>query len=142
MRIRRARISDLPLAKAMLSAAGLPVADLAAEHLAFAAADGERVTGMIGIELHGHIGLLRSLVIAEDARSEGLGRKLVAFLEAAAREDGIAELWLLTTDAAPYFAQLGYETRERSDAPEGIRGTAEFADLCPGDATLMCKPLG
>ena len=141
MRIRRATSKDLPQAKTMLSAAGLPVTDLAAEHLAFAAVDGERITGLIGFEPYGPIGLLRSLVIAEDARDKGLGRKLVASLEAAARDDGVDELWLLTIDADAYFAHLGYEVRERSDAPETIRGTAEFAGLCPDDATLMRKLL-
>jgi len=141
VRIRRATIDDLPKAKMMLSAAGLPVTDLAAEHLAFTAVDGERMAGMIGLEPYGHIGLLRSLVIAEDARDEGLGRKLVAFLEAAARDDGVDELWLLTIDADSYFARLGYEVCERSDAPEAIRGTAEFSGLCPADAALMCKRL-
>src|SRR5210317_128650 len=56
VRIRRARIDDLPKAKMMLSAAGLPVTDLAAEHLAFTAVDGERMAGMIGLEPYGHIG--------------------------------------------------------------------------------------
>jgi amino-acid N-acetyltransferase len=132
---------DLPQAKTMLVAAGLPVTDLAAEHLAFAAVDGEQLMGLIGFEPYGDIGLLRSLVIAEDARGDGLGRKLVANLEAAARDDGVDELWLLTIDADAYFARLGYEVLERSDAPETIRGTAEFAGLCPGDATLMRKRL-
>ena len=141
MRIRRATGKDLPQAKAMLAAAGLPVTDLAAEHLAFAAVDGKRIMGLIGFEPYGDIGLLRSLVIAEEARDEGLGRNLVAKLEAAARDDGVDELWLLTIDADAYFARLGYEVLERSDAPETIRGTAEFAGLCPGDATLMRKRL-
>ena len=141
MRIRRAMSKDLPQAKTMLAAAGLPVTDLAAEHLAFAAVDGEQLMGLIGFEPYGDIGLLRSLVIAEDARGDGLGRKLVANLEAAARDDGVDELWLLTIDADAYFARLGYEVLERSDAPETIRGTAEFAGLCPGDATLMRKRL-
>ena len=141
MRIRRAMSKDLPQAKTMLVAAGLPVTDLAAEHLAFAAVDGEQLMGLIGFEPYGDIGLLRSLVIAEDARGDGLGRKLVANLEAAARDDGVDELWLLTIDADAYFARLGYEVLERSDAPETIRGTAEFAGLCPGDATLMRKRL-
>ena len=141
LRIRRATSEDLPQAKKMLAAAGLPVTDLAAEHLAFAAVDGEQVTGLIGCEPYGDIGLLRSLVVVENARYAGLGRKLVASLEAAARDDGVDELWLLTIDADAYFARLGYKVCERSAAPEMIRGTAEFAGLCPGDAMLMRKRL-
>ena len=142
VRIRRAVHEDFSQAKRMLSTAELPVTDLLAEHLAFVAVDEERVIGVIGFESCGRIGLLRSLVVAEDARAAGVGRRLVASLEAAAREQGLDELWLLTIDADPYFARLGYETRDRKDAPETIRQTAEFSGLCPGDAALMFKPLG
>ncbi|HKJ20579.1 MAG TPA: arsenic resistance N-acetyltransferase ArsN2 [Woeseiaceae bacterium] len=142
VRIRRATHEDLSRATRMLSTAGLPITDLLAEHLAFVAVDEERVVGVIGFESYGRVGLLRSLVVAEDARVAGVGRRLVASLEAAAREQGLDELWLLTIDADRYFARLGYETRDRKDAPEAIRETAEFSGLCPGDAALMSKLLG
>ncbi len=139
--IRPASGEDLPQVVAMLSAAGLPVADLSAEHLAFVAVDDARVVGAIGFEAYGQAGLLRSLVVAKDARTAGLGRQLVAALEAHAREKGVDELWLLTIDADPYFAQLGYRIRGRQSAPVAIQETAEFSGLCPGDAFMMCKIL-
>lgn len=139
--IRRATRDDLPKARTLLSGARLPVDDLAATHLAFVGiADGE-VVGVVGFENHGRIGLLRSLVVADDARAAGLGRALVAALEASAREQGIDEIWLLTIDADPFFAQLGYQIRGRPSAPPEIRATSEFSELCPGDAFLMCKEL-
>jgi len=55
--------------------------------------------------------------------------------------DGVDELWLLTIDADAFFVSLGYETRERSEAPEAIRNTEEFSGLCPEDAVLMSKQL-
>lgn len=139
--IRQATRDDLSAAKILLSDAGLPVDDLAATHLAFVGIAEEDVVGVIGFENHGCVGLLRSLVVAEDARASGLGRELVAALEASAREQGIDEIWLLTIDADPFFAQLGYQIRGRSSAPPEIAGTAEFTALCPGDAFLMCKAL-
>lgn len=139
--IRRATQDDLPEAKRLVSAAGLPVEDLTADNLAFVAALGNDVVGVIGLEDFGHVGLLRSLVVAADSRTAGLGHDLVAALEKSAREREMGELWLLTTDADPFFSQLGYQIRGRNSAPEAIRGTAEFIELCPGDAFLMCKPL-
>ena len=139
--IRQATRDDLSAAKILLSDAGLPVDDLAATHLAFVGIAEEDIVGVIGFENHGRVGLLRSLVVAEDARASGLGRELVAALEASAREQGIDEIWLLTIDADPFFAQLGYQIRGRSSAPPEIAGTAEFTALCPGDAFLMCKAL-
>ncbi len=139
--IRQATHDDLSTAKTLVSDAGLPVDDLAAAHLAFVGIVDEDVVGVIGFENHGRVGLLRSLVVAEDARAAGLGRELVAALEASAREQGVDEIWLLTIDADPFFAQLGYQIRGRSLAPPEISATAEFIELCPGDAFLMCKEL-
>ena len=139
--IRHARPDDLSTARTLLSDAGLPVDDLDATQLAFVGiADGE-IVGVIGFENHGRVGLLRSLVVAEDARAAGLGRELVAALEASAREKEVDEIWLLTIDADPFFAQLGYRICGRQSAPREIRETAEFVSLCPGDAFLMCKEL-
>ncbi len=97
--------------------------------------------GMIGLEKFGNVGLLRSLVVNEAGRGAGLGARLVTELELRARSEHIDELWLLTIDADPFFAQHGYVVAERDDAPNAIRNTAEFSTLCPGDAVLMCKHL-
>lgn len=141
--IRPARPADYAPATELLQAAGLPVADLSAERLQdFVVATGDGgVVGFVGLEVHAHIGLLRSLVTRSDARRLGLGRRLVAEVEALARGRGIGELWLLTIDAQAYFERLGYTREERAAAPDAIRGTAEFTSLCPGDAVLMKKSL-
>ena len=97
--------------------------------------------GVIGIEPYGNTALLRSLVVTPLARGAGIGRGLVTALESAAIERGTRELWLLTIDADAFFSTLGYFTRRRGDAPDPIRGSAEFSSLCPGDAVLMSKRL-
>jgi amino-acid N-acetyltransferase len=48
-------------------------------------------------------------------------------------------LYLLTTTAREFFAGRGYRAIDRADAPERIRGTTEFSDLCPASATAMVK---
>ena len=125
----------------MLADAGLPVEDFVASHLAFVADDAGRPAAAIGFEHFGDVGLLRSLVVAEGSRFKGLGRQLVGALEAHAAQRGVAELWLLTIDADNYFLDLGYRRRDRDEAPEPIRGTPEFAELCPGEAILMSRNL-
>lgn len=141
IRVRGATAEDLPDARRMLLEAGLPVSDLIEGRLAFVAETDERVVGVIGFEPLGRVGLLRSLVVAANARFSGLGRMLVAELETSARAQGIEEIWLLTIDADQYFAGLGYSICQRADAPQAIQGTAEFVELCPDDAALMCKSL-
>ncbi len=140
-RIRTATDLDLPAAVELLLDAALPVADLSAERLAFVAYKQQEIQGVIGLESVENLGLLRSLVVSRAARGSGIGAALVAALEAMCRERGVRELWLLTIDADAFFVKLGYIVCSRDVAPEAIRNTVEFSDLCPGDAVLMSKEL-
>ncbi len=139
--IRPATPADLHAAVELLRDAGLPVEDLCAERLALVAEKDEIFKGVIGLEVFGDIGLLRSLAVSGDARGAGIGPALVTALETACLVAGAGELWLLTIDADAFFAKLGYVTRDRADAPDAIRNTEEFSGLCPGDAVLMSKNL-
>jgi len=132
---------DLATLTSLLAAAGLPVQDLAAARMRnflIATADDSAV-GMIGLEQFKDVGLLRSLVVDPTSRRQGTGKALVAALEKRATAAGVTELWLLTIDAAGYFAGLGFETMARDAAPDAIQMTDEFSSLCPGDAVLMRK---
>lgn len=139
--IRPATISDLGAAVELLASAELPVADLTAGQLAFVAEKDDIFQGVIGVENYGTAALLRSLVVAAGTRGAGIGSALVTALEVACIADGVQELWLLTVDADEYFAQLGYKVGKRSQAPDAIRATREFSELCPDDAVLMSKRL-
>jgi len=139
--IRAGSAAEFDAAVDLLSRAGLPTEDLSADSLGgflVASIDGSMV-GLVGLEHFGPIGLLRSLVVEPAFRAAGLGRVLVAALESQAASQGVRELWLLTIDADAWFEKLGWEARQRDQAPEAIRRTAEFANLCPGDAVLMQK---
>lgn len=141
--IRSARTSDFDAAKALLIESGLPSEDLKPDYLRdfIIAVRADAPIGIIGLESFDDIGLLRSLVVDRSCRGFGIGRRLVAALEATASAKGIAELWLLTIDADGFFARLGYAEHARPAAPDSIRSTAEFSSLCPGDALLMRKRL-
>jgi len=139
--IREATERDLPVAIDMLIRAGLPTQDLSSQHLALVAEGEAGIRGVIGLEPCGDAALLRSLVVAPDARGEGVGCLLVTSLELLARERGIHELWLLTIDADAFFSTLKFRVRPRDAAPQAIRASEEFSALCPGDAVLMSKAL-
>jgi amino-acid N-acetyltransferase len=141
--IRRARRGDFAAVSSLLRDARLPVEDLSEERMAdfFVASRGGFPAGAIGVEAFSQVGLLRSLVVDPESRAAGLGRMLVAALEAHARRRGLTELWLLTIDAERYFRALGYTAKQRSEAPAAIRETAEFSRLCPGSAVLMYRKL-
>lgn len=142
--IRLAEAIDWPSVRDLLDGAGLPTGDLdEARMIDFLVAESTLgdVIGAIGVEPCGSSGLLRSLVISPDARDAGLGRALIERLEAGAAAKGVTELWLLTTDAEPFFARIGYTVRKKDEAPNEIRATREFSSLCPASAVLMSRPI-
>lgn len=135
---------DAAAVRTLLRAAGLPDADVAESLLDdfLGAYDGDALAGVIGVERYGEVGLLRSLAVDASRRGSGLGKELVAALEAHAQRHGVIELWLLTTTAETFFAKLGYAPAPRDAAPPAIRGTREFTTLCPASAVVMRKQVG
>jgi len=133
----------LPAIRALLEASQLPVADLTPSALPrfFGIEQEGALAGVIGLERHGHAGLLRSLAVTPGQRGTGLGGALVAHLERAAAREGITELWLLTTTAESFFRKLGYDVGVRSAAPERIQQSREFHDICPSTAVCMRRAL-
>lgn len=134
---------NLPAVRALLAAAGLPVADLSAAHLDdFWGCDaGEDLIGVVGLEWYGTVALLRSLAVAPDWQGRGLGVALLAHAERATRQRGITALYLLTTTAEAFFARRGYVHISREAAPPVLHRTAEFAALCPASAICLTKTL-
>ena len=140
--IRRAVADDWHSIVKQLEIAGLPVRDLNLSRMSrFLVAQSSQgvLIGAIGLEQFGDQGLLRSLVVAENARGVGLGRKLVDRLERFAADLGVTELWLLTIDADSFFRQIGFSIRDRDTVPYAVRSTSEFSELCPTSAFLMQK---
>ena len=137
--IRPAGLRDLEAVRALLRAAELPLDGLEEQfgpRYVVAEAGGE-LAGAAGVEVYGGDGLLRSVVVAPSHRGTGLGKALVAERLDWARRERLAALYLLTTTASGFFATLGFESVVRAAAPEGIRGSREFASICPGSSAMM-----
>jgi amino-acid N-acetyltransferase len=140
--LRRADGEAMAYVETLLERNGLPSSALRATPGRFYVGyHGDSRVGIGGIERYGTDGLLRSVVIARAARGNGFGRALCEALERRAHADGVETLYLLTTTAADFFEALDYEAIERAAAPETIRQTTEFADICPSTATCMRKRL-
>lgn len=133
---------SLPAATALLTQAGLPTDDLDGklEHF-IGAGSRQRLDGVVGLELFSGLALLRSLAVAPAARGQGLGKVLVSAAEDHARSHGARQVFLLSETAEDFFRSLGYRTVARSFAPEQIRATREFSDLCPESASFMTREL-
>ena len=140
--IRRGRSVDLPAVHALLGHAGLPTADLSTSDLQMWLVEAESgLVGVIALERLGPQALLRSLAVIPEFRKLGIGRRLVARLEEAARADGVKQLVLLTETAEGFFRSLGYSVVDRSSVGEAPKQSAEFRSLCPVSAICMSKTL-
>ncbi len=128
---------ELAEVRLALRDAGLPFDDLGEAPAFFRLEDAAGPLGWAALERHGGEALLRSVVIVNERRGAGAGTELVGRILRAAAGDGVRRLWLLTETASPFFAGLGFERAERSEAPEAIRQTSEFANVCPASAECM-----
>lgn len=136
--IQRAEVGDVEAIHELLRASNLPTEGIEpTTEILLVAKNEDRVLGGCAVEIYGLQGLLRSVVVAPDVRSAGIGGLLV---EEAVRESaavGLRELWLLTLDADGYFGRFGFETVDRRTVRGPVRESDEFARLCPDSAVCM-----
>jgi amino-acid N-acetyltransferase len=134
-------ITALDAVLPVLISCDLPVSDISAS--APPQFFGVRVAGsvvaVIGMEEFQPVALLRSLAVNPAYRGQGLAQELVAYVESLAASRGIESIFLLTTTAEAFFAQLGYRRASRSDAPQAIQATAQFSGVCPSSAAFLFK---
>lgn len=139
MKLREARHEDLTAVERLLTHDALPLEGVT-EHIAnsfVVALDGDRVVGVAGVEVYEDAGLLRSVAVDQPLRGKGLGATLVSDRLRWAREQGLQEIYLLTTTAKDFFERLGFEVIDRASAPATMQQAPEFAYLCASTATTM-----
>lgn len=141
MQIQPAAPRHLDVIRRLLVTSDLPTEDLTPSHLEhFFVAQGEDdVIGVVGMELYDNVGLLRSLAVGPAHRNGGVGTRLTDAIERHARQEGIRNLYLLTTTASGFFEHRGYQQIERDALPPAIRATDEATRLCPSSAIRMRK---
>ncbi len=143
MQLRAATVADAAGIRALLEAGNLPTSDLATSAPQFVVACNRdnRILAAGGLQVFGQSALLRSVVVTNELRGTGLGRRLVRELERVARAAQVEELALLTLTAGRFFERQGYRVIARQTVPEALQGTAEFQALCPDSAICMAKLL-
>lgn len=131
--------SDLENLKTVLLNEGLPVKTIGIAPISFFAIvdENKQAIGWGGIEVYGNAGVMRSVVIKNELRGSGIGKKLVKFLIKEAMLLGLKNLWLLTLDAETFFAELGFKHSIRSEAPKIIQDCEEFTWSCNDTAHCM-----
>ncbi|CAB3810826.1 arsenic resistance N-acetyltransferase ArsN2 [Paraburkholderia fynbosensis] len=142
MHLRSAAAPDLAAIEALLEANDLPTVGVA-EHLTNFIV-GVRPSGTIacgGVEYYADFALMRSIVVARDARGVGLGKTIVAHLLAECRTRAIRSVVLLTTTAEHYFSGQGFAPVTRDEVPPPLLASSQFQGVCPASATEMLKVL-
>lgn len=126
----------------LLSAEKLPAADLPdpLENFVVTKLD-EDVTGVIGLEVYGDYGLLRSLAVNKSFRNQGIANELLLHIEQLAAAKNLKAIYLLTETAPDYFMRKGYQKTIRENVPAVVQQSSEFSHVCPQSATVMFKEL-
>jgi amino-acid N-acetyltransferase len=127
---------------ALLSTEKLPVDDLPETLDNFlVASENDQLIGVIGLEIYGEFGLLRSLAVLPAHRNNGIAGKLILQLETLAKSSGLKELYLFTETSPEYFAGSGFERTTRDEVPGDLKKSSEFSYVCPVSAVVMKKLL-
>jgi N-acetylglutamate synthase-like GNAT family acetyltransferase/SAM-dependent methyltransferase len=136
--IAPAQPEDYAAMAALLGEVDLPTDGLA-EHFgaAWVARAGAVIAGTAALEVYGDAALLRSVAVRPAYRGEGIGERLVRAALAWAQQDGVSNVYLLTSTAGAYFPRLGFRAVERSGVPAAVRDSVEFTTVCPASALVM-----
>ena len=143
--IRPAAPSERGSARALLRAAGLPLAGLNDVAVLLVAVRGCEVVGCAALERHGDgpgvAYLLRSVAVREDLRGSGAGGALTGRALAEVDAAG-ASVALLTETADAYFPRFGFRPVRRDELPSELSGSAELQGACAVSARALLRPAG
>ncbi|WP_423746536.1 GNAT family N-acetyltransferase [Haladaptatus sp. SPP-AMP-3] len=70
---------------------------------------GDDITGVVRLELDLPHALLGSLYVELEYREQGLGRRLVRYIETEAMDRDVERLFLFSTEAGGFFQELSYD---------------------------------
>ena len=135
---RKATVTDWNQITNLLQNANL-LLDGAQEHLEHfvVVIKDEALIGCAGLEIYGEYALLRSVAVAEGARGQGLGIKLIEEILKRAKEDHLRTIILLTETAQDFFPKFGFKQIKRDDAPASVKESIEFKEACLASAVAM-----
>lgn len=138
-----AKPNELQTIRQLLTKNKLPTDDLSEPEVTmFCLHKGKQLIGTIGIEKYDSMGLLRSMAVIDEFKNQGFGGKILMHFLNWCQEEGIKELFLLTTTAERFFEKHGFYKIHRSSVPLEIQKTREFKDICPSSAIVMKMAIG
>lgn len=142
LQFRRAAVSDLYDIIALLRSHKLPtdgIGDLVRAHPEYVivAELHGTIVGTAALDVQGSHALLRSVAVARDLATLGVGTKLVTDAITLARALQLESIVLLTTTAQEWFPRFGFVVGERSAVPPALTTHVEMTSACPASAVYM-----
>jgi amino-acid N-acetyltransferase len=143
--VHEASTAEVQELQSLVVGAGLPLAGLEAAWRTWVASSSGDVVGGVALERYDTEGrpvfLLRSLVVDDARRGEGVGASLVSTaLHAADMDVGApARVALLTETADGYFPRFGFASVDRGGLPPAVAGSAELTGACPDSARAFLR---
>ena len=140
--VMKATSEDYEGVVGLLSSQKLPVEDIDKKlsHF-FVKKEGSTIAGVIGLEIYGRYGLLRSLATDPAHINKGIASALVHELINYANQEGLEEVYLLTETAEKYFEKKGFVKISREEVVEPVKQSTEFKHVCPASAVVMKKEI-
>jgi N-acetylglutamate synthase-like GNAT family acetyltransferase len=138
--IRPAEPDDLPSALEILDRAqrsSYGVSDNWEHYVVLADRASPGIHGLSGLEVHGTVGVVRSVVVAPSARNHGYGRRLVEAVACTAWRQGLSDLFLITCQAAHFYRRLRFQSVPRSQCPSHVLRSLCSVPTATSDATVM-----
>ncbi|HUW49249.1 MAG TPA: arsenic resistance N-acetyltransferase ArsN2 [Patescibacteria group bacterium] len=136
-KIRQATLEDKECISSLLSGFKLPLDGLENSKMWVLQENNGSVQGVVGLEVWGGKGLLRSVAVNRNLQNRGYGASLVKHVINEAKKNGIHELLLLTTTTPNFFRKLGFKEHNREHVTGSITNSVEFKGACPKTAILM-----
>lgn len=142
MKYEQAAYSNQNAIKELLESYGLPAGDFK-NHLGnfIVAKESNEIIGVGGYETCEEYALLRSFAVKASHNDLGVAERIFKLVEAKAINLGVKRFYLLSDTAVKYFERFEFYECSRDNAPESIKKTKQYSELCPDTATLMCKIL-
>jgi len=140
--IKQATEREFDAIKKLLDDNNLPTTDIYQDNIQlFIGLIDDKIMSVIGLEKYKNVGLLRSLAVTDLFKNQQVGSRLIRHIVDLCASEHIDKIYLLTTTAEKYFVKFGFTKIERIEAPDILKQTREFKDICPVSAVLMYKSL-
>jgi amino-acid N-acetyltransferase len=126
----------------LLSMCGLPTLYIHRHLKSFVMAKaGKKIAGVIGVQVYGRVGLLRSLCVDPVYRNQGIAKMLNERILAYAHRRKIDKLYMFTWDAEKFASKLGFHKINKKRIPKSIRSTWQFRYFSPYRVVCMTKEI-